>query len=209
MKTLLVPIAAACTWAQPYAGVLGGVSTLSADARAVVAPDRAASSSYKPENGLTADAFAGLNCNDYLSVQADYIWGRNALTLDGNSGAAFYERAFESRQQSVLGNVLLFFRPRSYWVRPFLSVGAGFVHLSASPDSASIVSGLAPPAAFSATKAALHVVAGIDLKIKTGWGFRYSFAETLSVNPISQALTPPASRRLANFRNLFGFVKYF
>src|SRR5215831_6109093 len=66
----------------PYVGALGGVSTLSADARTVLASDHAATSSYKPENGPTADVYAGLHWNNYLSVQADYLWNRNLLTLD-------------------------------------------------------------------------------------------------------------------------------
>ena len=39
--------------------------------------------------------------------------------------------------------------------------------------------------------------------------FRYSFSETISANPISPSLTPPAQRGLANFQNLFGLVYRF
>jgi hypothetical protein len=120
-----------------------------------------------------------------------------------------YEQTFQSRQNAAFASGMLYFRPRSSWARPFLSVGTGVVHFTAEPRSTGIVNGLIPPGEFSATKLALQVAVGIDLKFKNGWGFRYSFAETSSSNPISRQLTPPASRMLANFRNLFGLVKYF
>ena len=41
------------------------------------------------------------------------------------------------------------------------------------------------------------------------WSFRYSFSETITGNPISARLTPPGERNLANFQNLFGFVRRF
>src|SRR5215510_5072126 len=135
----------------PYVGALGGFSTLSADARTVLALDHAATSSYKPENGPTADVYAGLHWNNYLSVQADFIWNRNRLILDGliasttAAGNVFYERTFHSHQYGALANLLLFFRPRSSRVRPFLSVGTGAVRFTAEPRSAGIVSGLSPP----------------------------------------------------------------
>jgi hypothetical protein len=58
-------------------------------------------------------------------------------------------------------------------------------------------------------KLPLRVAVGIDLLFRRGWGFRYSFSETMTSNPFSVTLDPPGSRRLANFQNLFGFVKYF
>ena len=198
-----------------YVGFMGGVSTLSADARTVLDSGSATTSSYKPENGPTAGVFVGLHWNNYFSIQGDYLWNTNLLTLDSlaasttGTGARLYERTFQSRQHTALGSALLYFRPRSSWVRPFLAVGTGVVHVTAEPRSAGIANGISPPGSFSATKPALHVAVGIDLKLKSGWGFRYSFAETSSSNPISRQLTPPGSRMLANFRNLFGVVKYF
>ena len=50
---------------------------------------------------------------------------------------------------------------------------------------------------------------GIDLRLSGRVDFRYSFSETMSRNPISPRLTPPAPRRLANFQNLFGLVGRF
>ena len=200
---------------RPYLGAVGGVSTLSADGRTAIDAGSAAASSYKPENGPTFGAFGGLHWTNYFSVQIDYLWNRNVLTLDSlaasttGAGTKLFEQTFRSPQQSAFGSGLLYFRPRSSWVCPFLSVGTGVVHLTADPRSAGTVSGLSPPGRFSATEPALHVAVGIDLKLKSGWGFRYSFAETSSSNPISRELTPPGSRMLANFRNLFGVVKYF
>ena len=198
-----------------YVGVMGGVSTLSADARTALISRSLNTSSYKPENGLTADAYVGLHWSNYFSIQGDFLWNRNLLTLDSlaastmGGATSFYERTFQSHQHAVLGSALLYFLPRSSWVRPFLSVGTGVVHLTAEPRSPGVVNGTSPTGAFSATKPSLHVAVGIDLKHKSGWGFRYSFAETSSVNPITRQLTPPGSRMLANFRNLFGVVRYF
>src|SRR5438309_3535924 len=68
--------------ARPYIGFLGGVSTLSADGQSAIGPQTSAISSYKPGNGFTFDAFAGLHWNNFLSFQADYLSNRNPLTLD-------------------------------------------------------------------------------------------------------------------------------
>lgn len=45
----------------------------------------------------------------------------------------------------------------------------------------------------------MRVAVGIDLGSEAGWRFRYSFSETISRNPISVRLSPPAQRNLANF----------
>src|SRR6516164_6723192 len=129
---------------RPYVGVVGGVSTLSADARTDLQSNSATTSSYKPENGPTAGVFVGLHWNNYFSIQGDYLWCRNLLTLDSlaanttGTGARFYERTFQSRQHTALGSALLYFRPHSSWVRPFLAVGTGVVHFTAEPRSAGI-----------------------------------------------------------------------
>jgi len=197
-----------------YAGLLGGVSTLSSDARTAVEPQTVTTSSYKPENGPAVDVFAGVHWNNFLSFQADYLGNRNQLTLDASRanagvGSTFYEQEYRSSQHAVLGNALLYFRSRSSWARPFLSVGTGVVHLAANPRSPGASQGITPPAAFRSTMAALHVAVGIDLRARQGWAFRYSFAETSSSNPISHQLVPRGARMLANFRNLFGIVKEF
>lgn len=196
-----------------YAGFQGGISTLSADGRTTVAAQTVATSSYKPENGPAIDVFGGLHWNDFLSFQADYVWDRNALTLDASrasaNAGAFYEREYRSSQHAVMGNALFYFRARSSRVRPFLAAGTGVVHLAADPRGLGAAQGITPPGAFRSAMVVLQVGVGIDLKVRRGWAFRYSFAETVSSNPISRELDPPAHRNLANFRNLFGIVKEF
>ncbi|MGH9664935.1 MAG: hypothetical protein ACRD9L_10975, partial [Bryobacteraceae bacterium] len=62
---------------------------------------------------------------------------------------------------------------------------------------------------FSSTGAALRVAVCIDVRIRHGWAFRYSFSETTSRNPLSDRLAPPGPHVLMNFQNLFGFLKQF
>jgi hypothetical protein len=66
-----------------------------------------------------------------------------------------------------------------------------------------------PPASFSSTRPVFRSHVGIDLRIARKVDFRYSFSEFIGKNDISQHLSPPAPRRLANFQNLFGFVYRF
>jgi hypothetical protein len=84
------------------------------------------------------------------------------------------------------------------------------VHFEGRPGPGAMVGGLAAPQGeLASTHAALRVAVGIDLATASGWSFRYSFSETISGNPVSPHLTPPARRNLANFQNLFGAVRYF
>ena len=114
---------------QFYAGALGGLATLSADARSVIKPGSAAFSLYKPENGASVSLLVGGHLTNYLSLQADYGWNRNDLTLSATSispqGETLYQEARNSSEQSILGNLLLYFRNRRSWARPYLSVGTG------------------------------------------------------------------------------------
>jgi hypothetical protein len=66
-----------------------------------------------------------------------------------------------------------------------------------------------PIGTIASTRIALRSHVGIDLRLSPHVAFRYSFSETISQNPISPSLTPPAPRRLANFQNLFGIVRRF
>ena len=169
------------------------------------------SSVYRPENGPTIDVFAGLHWNDYLSSQLDYAWNVNTVAITSLQAVpvAFYRQDFSTRQNSVYGNMLLYFRRRSSWVRPYLSVGTGLVRVSAAPDGTVSANGLEPPHRFDSTALAFQTAVGIDVRLRGGWAFRYSFAETIRSNPISERLSPPGDRILENFRNLFGFVKDF
>ena len=83
-----------------YAGALVGVSTLSADARASTRAGRAEVSLYKPENGPALNLFVGVHLGRYFTVQTNYVWNRNDLTLFASvatpEGGGFYE---QSRRQ--------------------------------------------------------------------------------------------------------------
>ena len=198
---------------QFYAGALGGLATLSADARSVIKPESAAFSLYKPENGASVSLLVGRHLTDYLSLQADYGWNRNDLTLSAASispqGANLYQEARSSSEQSVFGNLLLFFRNRRSWARPYLSVGTGIVTFHSKEVGISALTGspALPPQDFNSVAAALRVAVGIDMTIHGRWAFRYTFSETILDNPVSAVLSPPGQRNLATFQNLFGVVK--
>jgi hypothetical protein len=200
--------------ARFYAGAVGGVATLSADARAVTNPMVSLTSLYKPENGATFNVFAGYDATEYLSFQGNYIRNENDLTLTaaaaGGPMPVFYEQTRQSRQHSVIGDALVYFRERDQKVRPYLSGGLGLVHLTSSPGEVRASAGGAmPPGSFSATLVGLRVAVGMDVRLGGGWKLRYSFSETISRNPISRELMPMAERRLANFQNLVGILRYF
>ena len=201
--------------AQMYAGALGGLSTLSGDARSLLSPDSAALSLYDPKNGGAVELLFGRHFSNYFTIQADYIWNRNGLTLTSatlnNGTQRGYQETRRSSQQSVIGDLLVYFRNRDSRLRPYLSVGTGLVHFASSQERIEQVVGAPglPPQRFSANMIALHVPVGVDVKLGRGLAFRYTFSETLSRNPISDHLSPPGQHSLKNFQNLFGLVKRF
>lgn len=193
-----------------FVGALAGVSALSADSRAITNPPDASVSLYAPENGLALNLFAGLHVSDYFSLQANYVWNRNDLTLVSTSvtglGGATYDQRRSSAQHAVVADALVYFRKRHSRIRPYLGTGLAVVHF-ASSEVAVVSSGLAvPPREFSSTRPALRSHVGIDIRISPALSFRYSFSETIGGNPISRYLTPPGKRGLANFQNLFGIL---
>lgn len=194
-----------------FAGGLAGISTLSADARTSLSGPEPAASAYKPENGPALNLFAGWHANGYLSFQGNYVRNTNDVAITGILGAASFDQARRSSQDAFVGDALLYFRNRHSWVRPYLSAGAGPVRIDSRATGLISSTGSLPlpPPEFSATRIGFRVAVGIDLMSNSGWGFRYSFSETMSGNPFSQQLAPPGQRRLANFQNLFGVVKYF
>ena len=212
---LILMCAARPAAAQFYAGFMGGVATLSGDAKSVIDPNMTQFSSYNATNGVVLNGFAGKHLNDFLSVQGEYVWNRNPLMLSAgsfNAGTvAEYQEDRSGSQNSVFGSVLVYFRARKSWVRPYLSVGAGWVHLASDVQSLSVAQGAAPvpPASFSANMFGLRVPVGIDVRLHDGWRFRYSFAETISRNPISHELVPAGPHGMKNFQNLFGIVREF
>lgn len=200
---------------RQYGGALIGISTLSADGRSSITPTQTAVSLYKPENGLALNLFGGVHLTEYVSVQGNYVWNRNALLLtstqSSDAGQLLYEQNRSSSQHSVIGDVLLYFRNRRSRIRPYLSAGTGFVRFKSSQGELRAVRGtpVLPPESFVSRQPALRVAVGIDLALSRNWSFRYSFSETIQKNPISAQLSPPGQRNLANFQNLFGFVRYF
>lgn len=198
-----------------YVGALGGISTLSADGRAKVSAASSSISSYKPENGPTFNLFVGRHLNNYVTVQGTYCWNRNDLTLSSvsisDAGQDTYEQSRSSAQHAVFGDLLVYFRNLRSRVRPYLSVGGGWVRLESTAEQLRTVVGspLLPPARFVSNVPASRFTVGIDLYAVKGWAFRYSFSETIRSNAISSELVPPGERRLANFQNFFGVLKQF
>lgn len=195
-----------------FVGGLFGVSTLSADGRAVVTPAMAGVSLYKPENGPAVDTVFGAHLHRFISVQANYMWNRNRMTLHASSvtaaGDDFYEQERSSSQQVLVGDLLVYVRALESAVRPYFSVGGGFVWFDSHEVAATSGGSLEPPAArFEWTGAAFRVAVGIDFVVHDGWNIRYSFGETISRNPVSSELTPRGLRNLANFESLFGVVR--
>jgi outer membrane protein W len=197
-----------------FAGALVGVSTLSADARAVTTGSDVAISLYEPRNGVAVNLFAGVHLAEYFSVQGNWVFNRNDVTLVSSlgtvQGGGFYEQGRRSRQHAGVLDALIYFRRRDSAVRPYLGTGVALVHFVSDTITSSASRELAAPGGkLESTNVALRSHVGIDLRLSLRTSFRYSFSETIGANPISPALTPPAPRRLANFQNLFGFVQRF
>ena len=197
----------------PYVGVIGGISTLSADAGSRVTAAGLNLSSYAPQNGGAINVFAGLHLHDYFSIQGNYIWNQNDLVLNSASSNSntLYQEARVSSQKAAVLDFLVYFRRRGSRIRPYLGTGGGILHLSSTESQLLRSSGTPafPPTTFTGTRPLFRSHVGIDLKLSHRLDFRYSFSESLSKNDISKHLSPPAPRRLANFQNLFGFVLRF
>ena len=224
MKAILLSVFASVTivagsWpargSDFYVGALGGLATLSADGHYILSGTSSETSLYKPENGAALNVFGGWDFSQYATLQANYIWNRNDLTLVstafGPAGASSYQQARTSEQSSAIADLLVYFRNRKSRVRPYLSGGTGAVWLSSSAKALITTMGSAsiPPQHFSDTNVGLRVAVGMDVRLAQGWWFRYSFSETISSNSISDELFPPGQRMLKNFQNLFGLVRRF
>jgi hypothetical protein len=197
-----------------FAGAVVGVSTLSADARSVTSSVGGTVSLYKPENGLALNVFVGRPVHEYVSIQANYVWNRNALAVFEaafpGDVPAFSEQTRTSTQHALVADALVYFREHKSRLRPYLSAGIGVVRFaSSSRIGTAPAPGVSAPELFTETNAALRVAVGIDVGVAAGWRMRYTFSETVSRNPISTRLTPIGERNLANFQNLFGLVREF
>lgn len=194
----------------PYAGAIGGVATISADAASQPVGSGLSSSSYSPSNGGAVNVFAGVYLHNYFALQANYIWNENNLLLSSTSSEsnAFYQESRSSSQQAAIADFLIYFRRTGSRIRPYLGTGGGFSHLSSTQQRVLSESGnpTLPPSSFRANSPLFRSHVGIDLRVARRVDFRYSFSEMIGRNDISKHLSPPASRGLANFQNLFGFV---
>ena len=211
---LICAVAEAQSPPSTYGGVAVGIATLAADARAEITSSGADVSLYTPENGPALNVFVGSHVHDYVTVQANYVWNRNDVTLTSiratESGPSFYDAPRTSSQHALVGDLLLYFRERRSAIRPYLSAGIGVVRFQTTARGSDRVSNAPPPSPTSvATHALLRVAVGLDVSQGGHWSARYSFSESLSRNPISAQLSPPGQRGLANFQNLFGVVRAF
>lgn len=201
--------------AQTYVGVLGGVASISGDAGSTLTSGSSAFSSYNPRNGGALELLAGKHLSDYFAVQASYIWNANDMTVTGGTFFGGMQQGFQqvrnSSQQSLLGNMLVYFRNRDSRLRPYLSVGTGVVHFSSTQQhlNQSFGGPALPASSFSSNVIGLNVPVGIDVALGRGWAFRYTFSETISKNPIDDHLSPSGQHAFKNFLNLFGFIKRF
>lgn len=196
-----------------FAGVLAGVSALSADSRAVASPPEARLSLYAPANGPALNLFVGLHVRRYFTLQLNYVWNRNDLRLVASqvtaAGGGAYEQRRTSAQHAVVLDGLVYFRGRDSRIRPYLGTGLAVVHFSSSVVETTS-SGLAAPAGTVVmTSLALRSHVGIDVALSPRVSLRYSFSETIGRNPISPRLSPPGRRGLANFQNLAGVLVRF
>ncbi|MDA1235201.1 MAG: outer membrane beta-barrel protein [Acidobacteria bacterium] len=158
--------------------------------------------------------FAGRHLNDWVSVMGSYGWNRNSMLLaasDAGPVSSATSREYGSSMHTVIGEVLLYFRPQRSRIRPYLSAGAGVVNIHAASRGAAGGFGSPPslPDSIDHTGAAGRVAVGIDLFVSKNTSLRYSFSETIQGNPFSTALTPAAPRQLANFQNWLGMAFHF
>ena len=117
-------------------GRAGRPRDLSDELRSLLTPSSSAFSSYSPQTGPAVEVVFGRHLSDYFSLQGDYIWNHNGLmltsvaTTDGSQQG--YQETRSTSQQSVIADLLVYFRRRNSRLRPYLSVGTGLVHLSSS-----------------------------------------------------------------------------
>src|SRR5437868_2402792 len=172
----------------PYAGAIGGIATLSADAASQLTANGLNSSSYSPSNGGALNVFAGVHLHNYFSLQANYIWNQNDLLLSSDSSESntFYQQLRTSSQQAFVFDFLLYFRRRGSRIRPYLGTGGGVIHLSSKEERLLAENGnpVLPPSRFSSNRPVFRSHVGIDLRIAQHVDFRYSFSEMIGKNEI-------------------------
>jgi hypothetical protein len=124
MLLLVSVTAAAQDEPRIFAGGLVGPSILSADARSVTVGSSAAMSLYEPTNGPALNLFAGVHLAQYFTIQANWIWNRNDLTLFSSfltpQGGGFYEQRRDSSQHALVLDGLVYFRRLDSVIRRIL-----------------------------------------------------------------------------------------
>ena len=156
-----------------FAGAVAGISTLSADAQNAITADSTAVSLYRPFNGPAVNVFGGIHLTDVLTLQGNYVYNADDLTALSTRLSGSREDLFEQRRRSMqhafIGDVLIYFRSRQSWARPYLSGGGGGVRFQSAAQSVVALRG-APsllPSEFSSTALALRVAVGIDLTLRS------------------------------------------
>lgn len=173
---------------QIFVSAQGGAAAISNGAAVSASP--VAASSYDSRVGAAFAATAGLLVNDWIGFEAVYSANRNRI-LTSEVSASLSQREFTATQHSWAAEGMLYFRPRDSRIRPYLSAGPALVRARGS------------------SLGGLRVAVGVDLMFARGWGFRYSFSEVMSRNPLGTDLRPPIGGKLLNFQNQFGIVKVF
>ncbi len=166
---------------------------------------------YQPTRGMAFNAGGGWLAGDWIGLQANYIYNRNAIRLVDVAGPQSLERNLRTGQVAWIVDGLFFVRPRSSWLRPYLSFGLGAVRydrelLSSSGGFLGGAIQTTPPASWHP---AIRIAVGADLLLRNRWGFRYSFSETVTRKFAGNDLQRPPASHLMNFQNLFGVVRYF
>ncbi len=183
-----------------YIAVLGGIATLSGDTRTPAAGPVGVAF-YEPRIGAAWNLAAGFHINDWFSVQANYIGNRNRLgwTYFGDNLRTLLP--YQTAQHAAVADLLLYFRDRQNWVRPYLSAGLGVAHTR----SELLVPEHQQPE--TSNNLLLRSAVGVDLRLTQNLRFRYSFSESISGNPFAGPV--PSKKSFMNFQNLFGVALYF
>ena len=173
--------------AQVFVTGLGGAAALSGAS----AISSAAAANYDPKIGPAANFAIGYHFNDWFSAEAGYIWNQNRVVASQLSGSVFSQNETVRVQHAAFFDAMVYFRARLSRVRPYLSAGPAIVTVLDQP------------------KPGLRVAVGVDVRLRSGWGVRYSFSEMITANPLGAALQPPVNGKLMNFQNLIGVIKIF
>jgi outer membrane protein W len=193
-----------------FAGGMGVINVISADATSATISQGIEASQYKPKAGPGLQLFAGAHFNNWISAQATWVWREADFSVTGTSSAPgqFFTEKRSSSQNGVVIDGLLYFRSITSRIRPYLGVGFGLVRFESK--RLSIVqqgpAAVLPSTKFSSIRPVLDVPVGMDVFLTKHICFRYSFSETRRHNDIDDQLRPRGSGALLDFQNMFGIV---